>query len=180
MLPFSTNRSSLRLQDFRFDQEENKINMENHDVAQLGQSFSDLDLRSPFRFMHLPPELRIAIYELLLLSCSMIQPPGLREGFRATPIPYIEFKLLPWPSLSITVLLLNRTIYAEAIPVLYSGNKFQLEFPTNSESSHCTNRFLKIIGVSNCRLIRTAPSVEVTSASPTSCTYAMPVPPPLW
>lgn len=111
------------------------------------------DSRS-FRFLDLPPELRFAIYELLLASFTLIQPPRLPPIGTVLPIPMVT--ILPRPLFWPNILLANHEIHAEAIHVLYSGNTFQFEFPNDSSWSHCTSKFLKSIGPSNRALIRNA------------------------
>lgn len=123
------------------------LHVPNRELALAIEMLTIIDVRSTFRFMDLPPELRLIVYEMLLKANHIIQPPGFPKGPFALPRPYLGF--LQRPSLSIEVLMVNRQIHAEAIQVLYGTNTFQLEFPNDSQWAHMTSIFLKHIGPSN-------------------------------
>lgn len=116
-------------------------------IDELNLATEGLAVASVFRFMDLPAELRLVIYEVLLKVNHMIQPPGFPRSKDSFSIPRLDF--LPRPSLAIEILQVNRQIHAEAIEVLYGTNIFQFEFPNDSAWSHMTNIFLKRIGPSN-------------------------------
>jgi hypothetical protein len=114
-----------------------------------------------FRFLDLPIELRLAIFEIIFTvpATVLIQPPvtghhGDDPAVTSTPIPYIE--LLPRPDIPINLLLTCRQICTDALPILYGRNTFQFEFSSKSPWSHYTNKFIKQIGPSNCALLRSA------------------------
>jgi len=113
-----------------------------------------------FRFLDLPIELRLDIFEIIFTvpATALIQPPVTGhhgdETSGACPIPYIE--LLPRPDIPISLLLTCRQICTDALPILYGRNTFQFEFSSKSPRSHYTNKFLKQIGPSNCALLRSA------------------------
>jgi len=113
-----------------------------------------------FRFLDLPIELRLDIFEIILTvpPTVLIQPPVTgHHGFDLAytpPTPYIE--RLPRPDFPINILLTCRQICTDALPILYGRNTFQFEFLSASPWSHYTNRFLKQIGPSNCALLRSA------------------------
>jgi hypothetical protein len=109
----------------------------------------------PFRFFDLPFELRRCVYEHLLTSSVLVQPP--QNTTRSAIIVDVPCPLiLPRPVLSINILLANRSIHEEASRILYTVNTFHFQFPKKSAESHSTYKFLNAIGPSNCALITSA------------------------
>lgn len=83
---------------------------------QLAKRLCKLDLASTFsRFMELPPELRLGVYELLLVDARERDEDGLVKDRDGEPY---SFTVYP------AVLRTSKQIYAEARPVLYQENKF--------------------------------------------------------
>lgn len=86
---------------------------------QLAKRLHKLDLASTFpRFMELPPELRLGVYELLLVDTRERDEDGLVKD-RDDEQPD-NSKLHP------AVLRTSKQIYAEARPILYQKNKFSV------------------------------------------------------
>jgi hypothetical protein len=107
-------------------------------------------LQPVFRFLDLPIELRFPVYQYLLTSSLIVQPPGDFPS-RSTFLGYdITPSHLPRQRFDTSILLTSRQIYHEAIPYLYGGNKFRLQFPNHPDC----HRWLKAIGISNCALIK--------------------------
>ena len=113
-----------------------------------------------FRFLDLPIELRLAIFEIILTvpATAFIQPPvtGHHGVDLVNHFPRPCLEPLPRPDFPISLLLTCRRICTDALPILYGRNTFQFEFSSTSPWSHYTNKFLKQIGPSNCALLRSA------------------------
>ncbi|KAK0710390.1 hypothetical protein B0T21DRAFT_415949 [Apiosordaria backusii] len=79
-------------------------------------------------FLALPPEIRVMIYSLLLCLDGPIRIDGVKAKPNYVPrIRYVERKSTMQRSRIYTAILhVNKTVYIEAVPVLYSRNLFQI------------------------------------------------------
>jgi hypothetical protein len=84
---------------------------------QLANRLRKIDLASTFpRFMELPPEIRLSVYELLLVDIRERSDYGLITNWYSGPD---RFRLHP------AVLGTSKQIHSEAQPILYRKNKFE-------------------------------------------------------
>ncbi|EJT75067.1 hypothetical protein GGTG_08905 [Gaeumannomyces tritici R3-111a-1] len=94
-------------------------------------------------FLSLPPEIRNAIYVLVLLSTERLIPDRSRTQFPAWPFYHREAPARPPRASRLALLVTCRTIHAEASPLFYGNVIFELVDP---RSPRWTLPWLRTIG----------------------------------
>lgn len=120
---------------------------------QLANRLHRIDQASTFRFMELPPELHLRVYELLLVDERERGNEGYVVDWNGAPS---RFRLHP------TVLQTSKQIYSEAQPVLYRQNKFEATIMVLKDipDSGCVMKL--IMPGERCPYLQTVSSSRVT------------------